>query len=269
MRLFDAHNHLHDERLPGTPEELIAECTSQGVVATVVNGACEGDWDAVLSIAQAHRCVVPSFGYHPWYIVEASPDWRDALVSKLRAIPSGVGEIGIDRWRTEFDPKKQEEIFMTQVEIAQQEDRPMSIHGLRAWGRLYDLLRSVRIPSCGFVLHSYGGPREMVPQFAKLGAYFSCPGFFLSPGREMKLAVFEHVPQDRLLLETDAPDQPLPEDLNRYDLPANTDGRRLNHPANIRAVYEGFAAARGLELGTLSEQIERNFRALFGSVLRV
>jgi TatD DNase family protein len=85
----------------------------------------------------------------------------------------------------------------------------------------------------------------------------------------MKLAVFEHVPPDRLLLETDAPDQPLPEALNRYDLPANTDGRMLNHPANIRAVYEGFAAARGLELGTLGEQVERNFRALFGSVLRV
>jgi len=268
MRYFDAHNHLHDERLQADSEELLRECCAQGLYTAVVNGSCEGDWGDVLALAKRSAVVIPSFGYHPWYVNERSSTWSDVLVQMLRTTPSAVGEIGLDRWKTEFDPAVQEEVFMTQVEIAQQENLPMSIHGLRAWGRLYDLLRSTRIPSCGFLLHSYGGPREMIPQFAKLGAYFSCPGFFLNPGREMKLALFQHVPPDRLLLETDAPDQPLPDALDRYRLPIGPNGRRVNHPANITAVYEGFAKSQGVDPQALATQIERNFRALFGALVR-
>jgi len=268
MRLFDAHNHLHDGRLGADADALLQQCAEQGLKAAVVNGTAEEDWPAVLSLAQRHQSIVPSFGLHPWCFPARAPNWRDELVRMLRAIPSGVGEIGIDRWRTELDPRAQEEVFMAQVEIAQQEDRPMSIHGLRAWGRLYDLLRPVRIPSCGFLLHSYGGPAEMIPQFAKLGAYFSFPGFFLNPGREMKRAVFEAVPRDRLLLETDAPDQCLPPELERFALPASANGRRVNHPANIAAVYQGFAAANGIDTAALATQVERNFRSLFGAVMR-
>jgi TatD DNase family protein len=268
MRLFDAHNHLHDKRLALSPDELIAECVSSGVVAAVVNGTAEDDWDEVLSLAQRNPVVVPSFGLHPWRFPSRSPEWLDSLVRNLRSIPSGVGEIGIDRWKTDLDPKEQESVFMAQVEIAQQESRPMSIHGLRAWGRLHELLRGVRIPQCGFLLHSYGGPPEMVPQFASLGAYFSFPGSFLNPGREMKIAAFAAVPAERLLLETDAPDQCLPPAMDRYALTSPQDGKRTNHPANIRAVYEGYAESQGLELSALSAQLERNFRALFGALLR-
>jgi TatD DNase family protein len=107
----------------------------------------------------------------------------------------------------------------------------------------------------------------MVKPFAKLGGYFSCPGFFLKPGREMKLRVFAEIPEDRLLVETDAPDQNLPENLDGYHLQSTSDGARLNHPANIVHVYEGVAALRSTPLSTFASQVERNFRSLFGKLL--
>jgi TatD DNase family protein len=107
----------------------------------------------------------------------------------------------------------------------------------------------------------------MIPEFSKLGGYFSCPGFFLRPGREMKLAVFCHVPRDRLLIETDAPDQNLPEELDAYRLASTVDGARINHPANITAVYSGVAKLLKCDIEALSADIERNFCRLFAPVL--
>jgi TatD DNase family protein len=267
MAYIDAHNHLHEERFDPMREDLIKECLDQKVQWSVVNGSSPSDWPQVLELARKNSFVVPSFGVHPWHCTALPADWKDRLLTFLDAIPSGVGEVGIDGWRKEFDPELQERVFLEQLQIAAERDLPLSIHGLRKWGRLLELLTKHPRPRCGFLLHSYGGPVEMIEPFAKLGGYFSCPGFFLKPGREMKLRVFAEIPEDRLLLETDAPDQNLPEDLDRYTLTSPSDGARLNHPANIIAVYAGVAALRNVPVPGLVAQVERNFDSLFGGLL--
>lgn len=268
MRYIDAHNHLQDERFAGRHDELLGECQAQGVVASAVNGACPEDWPLVAELAARSPVVVPNFGVHPWYINDVPKDWRATLIRFLDSVPSGVGEVGIDGWRRDFDPTVQEEIFIEQLHIAAERNLPISIHGLRRWGRLLEILSKHPRPTCGFLLHSYSGPVEMLPSFTKLGAYFSCPGFFLNPGREIKLKVFESVPEDRLLLETDAPDQLLPPEADRYQLKRlDNQGTRLNHPANIVAVYNRIAELRKLSIQKLADQIELNFRTLFGGVL--
>ena len=60
-------------------------------------------------------------------------------------------------------------------------------------------------------MHSYGGPKEMVTPFADLGAYFSLPGYYAHERKARQREAFQHVPAERLLIETDAPDQRLPE----------------------------------------------------------
>jgi TatD DNase family protein len=266
MTFIDAHNHLADKRLAGARDELVRQCLAQGVRASVVNGASPDDWQTVLDLARSSSIIVPSFGVHPWYIQNLPTNWKERLISFLDAIPSAVGEVGIDGWRTELDSDLQEQIFLEQLQIAAERNLPISIHGLRKWGRLLELLTKNPRPACGFLLHSYGGPREMVAPFAKLGGYFSCPGYFLAAGREAKLRVFAEVPIDRLLIETDAPDQNLPEELDSYRL-QSPEGIRLNHPANIVRVYAGIAALRSTPAEALETQMELNFRNLFGPIL--
>jgi TatD DNase family protein len=267
MGFIDSHNHLQDERFDAMRNDLVKECTARDVQWSVVNGSSPSDWPLVLELARNNSFLVPSFGVHPWYCNDLPREWKEQLVKFLDSVPSGVGEVGIDGWRKEFDPELQERIFLEQLQIAAERDLPLSIHGLRKWGRLLELLTKYPRPRCGFLLHSYGGPLEMVKPFAKLGGYFSCPGFFLKPGREMKLRVFAEIPEDRLLVETDAPDQNLPENLDGYHLQSTSDGTRLNHPANIVHVYEGVAALRSTPLSTFASQVERNFRSLFGKLL--
>ena len=192
----------------------------------------------------------------------------EKLIKFLEDFPSGVGETGIDGWKKEFDSELQERVFIDQLQISAERELPISIHGLRRWGRLLEILRTHPLPACGFMLHSDGGPAEMIPAFAKLGGYFSFPGFFLAPGREMKLGVFRHVPAERLLIETDAPDQNLPHELDLYKLIQKDRGVRINHPANISAVYAGLARFLGQDLESLTSRIEENFRSLFSPVLK-
>lgn len=268
MRFIDAHNHLQDERFRDEQSALLTECATYGDILSTVNGACPQDWPLVAELARRHPCVIPNFGVHPWYINDLPTNWKEMLTGYLDATPSGVGEVGIDGWRKEFDAVKQEEIFIAQLQIAADRNLPLSVHGLRRWGRLLEILTKYPRPKRGFLLHSYGGPAEMIAAFAKLGGYFSCPGFFLNAGREMKLRVFLSVPSDRLLLETDAPDQCLAEELDRYKLRNPQDPtRRINHPANIVTIYEQFAATVGESVESLSSRIAANYSALFGDIL--
>ncbi len=266
MRLYDAHNHLQDDRLT-EPERLVAACRREGVARMVVNGACETDWPQVAALAQRFPEVLPSFGYHPWYLHERSPNWLNVLRETLDRTPGAVGEIGLDRWKPGLDYAGQEEAFVAQLKLAADRELPASIHCLQAWGRMFDLLRAGPRPRRGFLLHSYGGPREMVQPLAALGAYFSFPGRYADEKKARQREAFQAVPADRLLVETDAPDQHLPAPLIRHPL-AGTDGKPLNHPANLRAVYEALAKLRGEPLDVLAGQVEANFTRLFGGVAR-
>jgi TatD DNase family protein len=265
MKFFDAHNHLQDDRFADRQNELIIACQKSGVTRMVVNGACESDWPQVLALAKTHPLVLPSFGYHPWYLEERSPDWQRNLETFLDAVPSAIGEIGLDRWKPELPYAGQEEAFLAQLRIATERNLPLSIHCLKTWGRLLELLQTHPRPARGFLLHSYGGPAEMIPALAKLGAYFSFPGYFLQERKLAQRETFRRIPAERLLIETDAPDQLLPDERNLFPLAA-ADGKSLNHPGNIGAVYLGLAEFLGESPEALAARVEANFMRLFAGL---
>jgi TatD DNase family protein len=262
VRFYDAHNHLQDERFANR-SSIVADAARVGVARMVVNGACEDDWSLVLELAKKFHQVLPSFGYHPWYLHERTPDWKSTLLKFLDATPSAVGEIGLDRWKPELPYDGQEEAFTWQLSVAAERNLPASIHCLQAWGRMHELLRDHPRPARGFLLHSYGGSREMVAPLAKLGAYFSFPGYFMHERKVRQRGAFAAVPLERLLIETDAPDQLLPDSANRYPL-SDSRGAPINHLANLGAVYEFMAKEREMRLETFATQIEENFLRLFG-----
>ena len=265
MKFYDAHNHLQDDRFGGQQRELLAVCGKSGVVRMVVNGTCESDWPQVLALARENKIVLPSFGYHPWYVYQRTPDWQKNLAKFLDAVPSAVGEIGLDRWKPDLRYDGQEEVFLAQLQIAVERNLPVSIHCLQAWGRLLELLQNHPRPARGFVLHSFGGAAEMIPALAKLGAYFSFPGYFLHARKLKQREIFKQVPADRLLVETDAPDQLLPEEKVLHPL-VGADGKPLNHPANLVAVYSGLAEFLGEKTEALTARVEENFLHVFGGL---
>ena len=186
--IYDAHNHLQDARL-GERVEVIAELEALPIAKAVVNGTRPQDWPLVKDLARKHKWVVPSYGLHPWYVNQPCENWQEELERLLRDEPGAVGEIGLDRWIENYDSAKQESVFVWQLRLAAKLRRPATIHCLKAFGPLLEILQSEKVPA-GFLLHSYGGPAEMVQQFARLGAYFSISGYFAHERKERQREVF-------------------------------------------------------------------------------
>ena len=265
MRYFDAHNHLQDEALSPHLPRILDDLVSLGITAAVVNGTLDRDWPAVSLLARSHPWIIPSYGIHPWYTSQRAPDWQHQLNTRLDQ-GGVIGEIGLDRWKPGFDIHDQTRLFRAQLQIAAERNLPATIHCLRAWGPLWDILRADPVPDCGFLLHAYGGPVEMLPGFITRGAYFSFNASFLAHDRPRKLDPFREIPLDRLLVETDAPSMPLPPEFDKHPLPDTPAGDKANNPANITVAYAALANLRQIEVEALARQVEQNFNRLFGNV---
>lgn len=209
IRLFDSHCHLQDSRILNVAPKLIKEALDTGVIHFSVNGVSEKDWHLVKEMSESYPSVVPNFGLHPWFIAERTPDWLKTLKDFLAVTPSAaVGEIGLDKGSIgkQIDFTDQVEIFRQQLQLAKELKKPASIHCVRAFGELLEILESVGPFPAGVVLHSYLGSAEMVPQLSKHGAYFSFSGFLMSMKESKAKKMLKSIPPERILLETDAPD---------------------------------------------------------------
>jgi TatD DNase family protein len=239
MKFFDAHNHLQDYETGDKRDDALKRAAEAGVETMLCNGTSPGDWEAVLGLAAENKGVIPCFGLHPWFIKEGAPGWLESLESFLLRAPSCVGEIGLDGGRNATDLARQEGIFAAQLKLAKKLGRPACVHCVKAWGGMLELIKR-EIPG-PFMFHSYGGPAEMVAEFAALGAYFSFSGAILDKQRVKLRRALAAAPADRLLFETEAPDS---------DAPGWRGG-----PAGIAAVVAAAADALGKpaeELAALS-----------------
>jgi len=261
--MIDAHNHFHDARLAPHRAQWMEELARLGIEHAVVNGTQESDWNDVTEFADAHSWVLPSYGLHPWQVRGRSAHWLGALERLLAGNPAAaIGEVGLDRWIEGHDLDDQSEVFRAQVALAAKHQRAITIHCLRAWGPLWDILREEALPAHGFLIHAYGGPWEMTHGFLDRGGYFSFNAYFLHERKAATREVFQRLPADRLLIETDAPDMPPPPERNPHPL-VDAEGRSINHPANLAMTYEALAQLRATSVEVLSAQIRENFARLF------
>jgi TatD DNase family protein len=263
---IDSHNHLQAKELEPFLGQIVPACQRLGVTRMIVNGFTEEDWEPIRDLSGRHRFVTPSYGLHPWYLTKRQDGWESRLEQRLMAEPKAqVGEVGLDLWMPDPDLPTQVETLRHSLKIAERTQRAITIHCLKAWDALLDLLASEPLPARGFLLHAYSGPEELVGPFTDLGAYFSFSGYFLNPGKERRLAPFRQIRPDRLLAETDAPAMPLPDSHSEFRLPRASNGEILNHPGNIQAVYTGLASIRKVDLSDLVEICVENSNRLFGS----
>lgn len=265
--LIDAHVHLQEPSLLDRLDDVMASCRAEGVKLMLCNGTKPADWADVAAIASKYEEVVPCFGVHPWFVQEAGELWESMLRDFLTRHESAVGECGIDRWIEPRDEALQERTFRRQLQLAAELNRPCTVHCLRAWGWLMDVLASEkRLPT--MLIHSFGGSAELIEPLSGMNSYFSFAGSIFERKREKLRDAAKAVPLDRLLVETDAPALIPPEGRRRYQV-VSADGEVQNHPANLPLVYEGLSELRGIQLAELKGQVEANMKRFLGGAFDV
>lgn len=262
MNLFDAHCHLQDDRLFPHLIEAMKRADQAGVSNLMCCGSSEEDWPLLPDIARRFPAAHLSFGLHPWYVADRTPGWLEILTTTLQAIPSAVGEIGLDHALDKSTFADQEAVFLAQIHLANELQRPVSIHCRRAWGRLMELLDEKGWPAFGFMLHSYSGSADLVPPLVRRGAFFSFSGAITFTDNRRGREAVVVVPDDRLLIETDAPDlaPDLPRDAQALH---DTAGKLINEPAHLVYVARTVAALRGMDEESVADLTSGNAATLW------
>ncbi|KAI0501061.1 hypothetical protein KFK09_019279 [Dendrobium nobile] len=285
VRLFDAHCHLQDQRIFAVTPQIIRTAIDSGVLLFAVNGVSEKDWHIVKQMGEQYPSVIPCFGLHPWFVAERSPEWMRLLREFFAETPSAaVGEIGLDKGShgRNIEFSQQVEVFRQQLELAKELERPVSIHCVRAFGDLLEIMQCIGPFPAGVILHSFMGSAEMVPAFTQLGSYFSFSGFLTSMKTEKAKKMLKSVPIERILFESDAPDafpkshtdsssllvdnsialgHQSPEGLATSA--PNYPKEELNHPANIQIVLNYVANMLDVSKERLAEASYQNAIHLF------
>lgn len=265
--LCDAHVHLASNALVNELSQILSTYDEIGLSQAVVVGTCPEDWAKVVEIAAKDERFTPAIGLHPWKVNEAPDDWQEQFLDFLDQGVRVIGEIGLDQWVEGHDIERQQEAFSWQLSLATEHNLPTSIHCLKAHEPLLQVLRSETLPDRGFKLHAYNGPLNTMVPLLDLGAYFSFNAGQLKPNARRVRELIKRVPDDRILIETDAPDfLPQPE-LREFEYVTSTaaeDSRPpINHPANIRVGYRAIADLRGSSFEKLAQTVEANFKRYF------
>lgn len=263
MRLFDAHTHLHDSRLASVFDAVIQKAEEAGITGLCSCGTAPVDWADVASLADRAGPfhIVPAFGVHPWFVAKLPDDWLEQLEPFLmRYANAPVGEIGLDGVRREIPAARQEEVFVRQLDLAVRLQRPVVLHGARAWEAVLRTLKPYASRLPGILAHGFGGSAEHLSRLLELGGHVSLGGTVCNPQAATVRTVAQCVPEDRLLLETDSPDL-LPQ--TGLSAGLGPDGKPLNQPSNLMRVCETVAALRDLDPLHLAERTYANALAFF------
>jgi TatD DNase family protein len=264
MHLFDTHAHIDIPRFgdAAAQHEAAIRALAAGVTEIVIPGVEPATWHSLLDAAKRLRvaqgvCFHTALGIHPQVLPDLDATRDDEACSELHARLAGspfalvaIGECGLD-----FTPAivagapraRQVAVLRAHLALARATGLPLLLHCLRAHGALLELLAEAPLPPS--VLHAWSGSAELVPRFCALGHYVSLAGSITLPRARRPLESARAIPADRLLLETDSPDQtPWPR------RPAR------NEPAFLLDVAAAVAAARGEPLVELAARTTANAR---------
>jgi TatD DNase family protein len=232
VRWTDDHCHLGHLDLTDDAGVVaaLAAAAEHGVTRVVDVGTDVADSTAAADRAAAHPAVWATAGVHPheaWHGL-------DGLESLLdRAEVRAVGECGLD-YHYDHSPREvQREIFAAQVALAQAYDRALVIHTREAWDDTFAVLDEVGVPE-RTVFHCFTGGAPEAERALALGAHLSFSGIVTFPSADDVRDAARLCPDDRLLVETDAP----------FLTPVPHRGQP-NHPGLVPLVGARVAEVRG------------------------
>jgi TatD DNase family protein len=253
--IIDTHCHLADSKLDPDLKGVLDRAREAGLEAIVSVGAIsslETDRRTV-EIAEAHPNIYAAIGVHPHDAKDCDADRIRALreLARSRRVVA-IGESGLDFHYLHSPVEAQEAALRRHLELASELELPISIHCRKAEARLAAIMREVGMPSRGGVIHCFTGNIEAARDFVALGFHISFSGIVtFRNAREIQEAA-PIVPDDRVMVETDAP----------YLAPEPYRGKR-NEPAYVRRTLEVLAALRGVEVDRLAKITSENARRLF------
>jgi len=256
--LVDSHCHIDMPEFDADRSEVVARAREAGLVEMLVVGEVDenGGLERALKVAESLGLPATA-GVHPHQARLASEATYDAIrgLAREKRIVA-IGEVGLD-FHYDYSPRDvQREVFRRQVRLAREVGLPLVVHTREADEETSALLEDEKADETGGVIHCFTGGPELARRALALGFYISFSGIMTFPRAEVIQQVARSVPEDRLLVETDAP----------FLAPPPHRGKR-NEPAFVVEVARKLAALRGVALEDIGGATARNYGTLFRRAL--
>ena len=209
--LFDSCVNLADKRFDSDRAEVLSRARAAGVGAMLLTASDLASAKAVAAICAAESSadlqLYATCGVHPHNAMHCKPSWQQELqqLAQGEAVHA-IGETGLDFFRNLSPVAIQEEVFRKQLQIAIEIDKPVLLHERDASAAFVKILDEFagELPPC--LVHCFTGDRAALDQYLDRGCYIGVTGWICDPERGRRLrGLLQHIPQDKLILETDAP----------------------------------------------------------------
>lgn len=259
MILFDSHCHIDDKTYDADLAAVLDRARQAGVRAMTVVGIDLATAEKAIRIAGRHDNIITSTGIHPHDAANCSAGIlaRLADLARQHDCVRAWGETGLDFNRMFSPQADQEACFSAQLAIAGELDLPLIFHERDSNGRFYEILKAEGPDTRKGVIHCFSGTREELVQYLDLGYHIGITGILTIRQRGAYLRELAPlIPEDRILIETDAP----------YLTPAPQKNKiRRNEPAFVRSVLERLAQVRDADPETLAQKIFDNTQQFYGT----
>lgn len=252
--LVDSHCHLNYKGLIEDQLQVIARARAAGVTTMLNISTRESEWDSVIATASRDPNIWATVGIHP-HEADAHPDVDTERLIARSAHPRviGIGETGLDYYYDHSDRDQQKTSFRSHIEAARETGLPLIVHTRDAEEDTAAIL-SAEMGKGAFsgVIHCFTASADFAEKALALGLYISLSGIVTFKNAKDLQATAITIPEDRLLIETDAP----------FLAPVPHRGRTCE-PAFVADTARFISGLRGISVERLQEITSRNFFTLF------
>lgn len=256
--LIDTHCHLDFERFDDDRDAVVQRALDAGVRQIIVPALDLDNCRTVLALTEKYDAVFAAVGVHP----NSSAGWQDGWIGVLRDLARhpkvvAIGEIGLDYYWDKSPKEVQQRALGLQLELAAELNLPVIVHNRESDADVVQML--AESPLVGRenpgVLHSFAAGWDTAVSALNLGYYLGFTGPVTFKKADELREIAQKVPDDRILVETDAP----------FLTPHPYRGKR-NEPAYVAYVAERLAEVRGVSTAVFAQQTSANAQRLFSVI---
>ena len=257
MSYIDTHCHLNFSQFHKDLEAVIEETSAAGVDKLINVGTDLKTSRESLNLASRYNHIYATAGVHPHDAKTLNADniKQLELLAKDKRIVA-LGEMGLDYYRNLSSKEYQKQALIMQLELALKTEKPVVIHCRDAYRDILNILDEHYLPHITDgppgVIHSFSAGPNYLREFLRRGFYIGFNGMITYSGNESLQASVRDVPNDKLLIETDAP----------YLPPQDYRGQR-NEPKLVIEVAKKIAKIKNLQLDEIAQLTTNNAITLF------
>jgi len=256
MELIDSHSHIDFAEFDHDRSDAILRAKDADISHIIVSSTTANRWELVTNVVETNKSIChAAYGLHPMFMDEIQNDDLDKLKDYLENHEAvAIGEIGLDFFipesSNEFNKRKQIDIFVGQLMIAEALKLPVIIHARKSLDIVLKHLRN--FPSLNGSIHSFSGSEQQAKQLIDLGFYLGFGGPITYSRATRLQTLVKNLPLESMLIETDSPDQP---DSSHH--------QQRNEPAYLSTVANTIANIRDIDVNQVATVTTANAKALF------